>query len=197
VPDWLEFLLIFLLWTPVLVLLHELGHAFAALLLTDGEVTIEMRAGGFDGGSATYDGERLRRPHDAAWIAAAGPAVSLAAACMLWFAWVKTQGASVAFAGAWIASGHFLGSVLPIYYGAGLNGSRESDGRVIWRLLTGAPPGGIERELRRMSEPEPAVRPVFAVLLGIVGVLAIAVDPVMGLALVGLFGGGALLQRRG
>jgi hypothetical protein len=48
-----------------------------------------------------------------------------------------------------------------------------------------------------MSEPEPAVRPVFAVLLGIVGVLAIAVDPVMGLALVGLFGGGALLQRRG
>jgi hypothetical protein len=43
----------------------------------------------------------------------------------------------------------------------------DSDGRVIWRILTGAPPGGIERELRRQGEPEPGARPVFVVLFGL------------------------------
>jgi hypothetical protein len=56
VPDWLEFILLGIAWTPVSVLLHELGHAFAALVLTDGEVSIGMNA---LGGWATYEPERL------------------------------------------------------------------------------------------------------------------------------------------
>ena len=69
---------------------------------------------------------------------------------------------------------------------ATLGGPADSDGRVIWRVLTGAPPGGIERELRRVGEPERAARPVFVVLLVLVAVLAVVMDPVLGLALVGL-----------
>jgi hypothetical protein len=199
VVDWLELLALTLVWTPVLVLVHELGHAFAALLLTRGDVSIQLRSGGLDGGSATYDADRLRRPRDEAWIAAAGPAVSLAAACLLWWLWAKTpadDSGKLAFAGAWVATGHFLGSALPIRYGAGFTGPMESDGRAIWRILIGAPPGGIERELRRMTEPEPGVRPVFAVLLVIIGVLTFLLDPVLGLFLVGLFGFATLMQRK-
>ncbi len=195
----LGFLLLTIVWTPVLVLLHELGHAFAALLLTRGEVAIEMRSGGLDGGSASYDADRLRRARDEAWVAAAGPTVSLVAACVLWWVWVENgafDGGKVAFVGAWVASGQFLGSALPIRYGAGFSGPMESDGRAIWRILIGAPPGGIERELRRMSEPESSIRLVFAVPLVIIGVLTILMDPVLGVFLVGLFGIATLMQRK-
>ena len=67
--------------------------------------------------------------------------------------------------------------------------------RVIWRVLTGAPPGGIERELRRVGEPERAARPAFVALFAVVGVLALWVDPVIVLWLAGLFGAAILLQR--
>jgi hypothetical protein len=200
VAGWLEFLVLTIVWTPVLVLLHELGHAFAALLLTRGEVTIEMRSGGLDGGSATYNADRLRRPRDEAWIAAAGPAVSLAAACVLWWVWLRQlphDEGKLAFVGAWVATAHFLATALPIRYGAGFSGPMESDGRAVWRILIGAPPGGIERELRRFTEPESSVRPVFAVPLVLIGVLTFVMDPVLGVFLVGVFGIGALLQRRG
>jgi hypothetical protein len=129
----------------------------------------------------------------------AGPAVSLASACVLWYAWWKNpsyDGGGVAFAGAWIATGHFFGSALPIRYGAGLRGAMESDGRVIWRILTGAPPGGIQRELRRQGEPEPAARPVFIVLLALAGVLALLADPWLLAGLAGMFGLGMVMQRK-
>ena len=114
---------------------------------------------------------------------------------MVWWAHPAFEGA--VFLGAWIATGHFLGSALPIRYGAGFGGSRESDGRVIWRLMAGAPPGGIAREERRMGEPERAARPLYIVLLAIVGILTFLVDPAMCLALAGLFGFAAVLQRSG
>jgi len=42
-------------WAPVLVLLHELGHALAAILLTDGEVELDVRGAGILGGKVTYE----------------------------------------------------------------------------------------------------------------------------------------------
>jgi len=60
VPDLLLFPLLAIAWSPVLVLLHELGHALAAMALTDGEVSIQMRGAGMFGGSATYEDARIR-----------------------------------------------------------------------------------------------------------------------------------------
>jgi hypothetical protein len=69
VADLLEFLLLTIIWTPVLVLLHELGHAAAAVVLTDGDVQVELHSAGLDGGSATYDGGGVT--FAGAWIATA------------------------------------------------------------------------------------------------------------------------------
>ena len=90
-PWWLAFILLAAVWSPLLVLLHELGHAFAALVLTDGEVSISTRGAGVSGGSVTYEPARLRHPHGEAWIAAAGPAVTLFAATALWLAWLSSE----------------------------------------------------------------------------------------------------------
>jgi hypothetical protein len=195
VPDWLEFFLLTMVWTPISVLLHELGHAVAAVLLTDGEVSIGMNP---MGGWATYEPERLRRPRDLVWIAAAGPAVSLTVAIVLWIIWVQ-QGpyldVTIVGVGAGVATGHFLVSALPVVYGADVGGPAESDGRVIWRVLTGAPPGGIERELRRLTEPRRAIRPPFLALLLLAGTLGLLVDPMSVVGIAVLFGVAALLQR--
>jgi hypothetical protein len=195
VPDWLEFIVLGILWTPISILLHELGHAFAAVLLTDGEVSIGMNA---FGGWATYEPERLRRSRDAALIAAAGPAVSLTMAIVLWSAWVKAGpdfGVTIVWVGAWVASGHFLASALPVVYGGGFGAAAESDGRVIWRVLTGAPPGGIERELRRLTEPQRAIRPAYLALLVLAGVLGFLADPMTLVGLAVIVGVATLLQR--
>lgn len=196
-PDWLLFPLLATAWAPLLVLLHELGHALTAMALTDGRVSIHMRGAGLLGGAVHYEPAALRRRRGEAWIAAAGPAVSLVAAALLWVAWLDSGAESLATvlgAGAFTATLQLFTSALPFRYGAGLGGPADSDGRVMWRVLTGAPPGGIERELRRESEPEPAARPAFVVLLVALGALAFALDPVLGLALVGMIGMGALLQ---
>jgi hypothetical protein len=195
VPDWLEFMLLAFAWAPISVLLHELGHAVAALVLTDGEVSIGM---GPFGGWATYEPERLRRSRDLAWIAAAGPAVSLAIAIVLWSTWLKAgpdYSVTIVWVGAWVATGHFLASALPVVYGAGFAMAAESDGRVIWRVLTGAPPGGIERELRRLTEPQRAIQPVYLVPLVLAAVLGILVDPMTVVGLAIIFGLATLLQR--
>jgi hypothetical protein len=180
------------------VLLHEAAHAFAALALTDGEVSISMRGAGLLGGSATYEPASLRHARDEAWIAAAGPAATLLVAAVLWFAWFGSGSDSlmtVIGVGATVASAQFVTSALPLRYGAGLGGPSDSDGRVIWRVLTGGPPGGIERDLRRAGERERAIRPAFAAVLGLVGVVGLWVDPVIVLWLAGLFGAAILLQR--
>ena len=197
-PDWLAFILLGIAWAPVLVLLHEAAYAFAALALSDGEVSISMRGAGLLGGSATYEPASLRHARHEAWIAAAGPAATLLVAAVLWFAWFGSGSDSIMTVigvGATVASAQFVTSALPLRYGAGLGGPADSDGRVIWRVLTGAPPGGIERELRRAGERERVIRPAFAVVLGLVGVVAVWVDPVIVLWLAVLFGAAVLLQR--
>jgi hypothetical protein len=196
VPDWLAYTLLGVAWSPILVLLHELGHALAALALTDGEVSIDMRAAGLRGGVASYSSSSLRNPRAEALIAAAGPAVSLGAASVLFYAWVaKAPGSLILGAGALGAIGLFVASALPVRYGAGLGGRGESDGLVIWRVLTGGPPGGTERDLGRLDKPERAVRPGFALLLAIAGVLALLADPMLALGMGCLFGLAALIQR--
>src|SRR5215207_6486029 len=197
-PDWLVFIVFAIAWTSVLVLLHETGHALAALALTDGDVSISMRGAGVLGGSVSYDPASLRHARGEAWIAAAGPAVTLFAATVLWLAWLgcgSNSPTTLVGAGAWVATLHFVTSALPLRYGAGLGGPDDTDGRVIWRVLTGAPPGGIERDLRRLGEPERAAHPMFVVLLVPIVVLAFVVDPLVGVGLVGIFGLAALMQR--
>jgi hypothetical protein len=199
VSDWLAFTLLTMAWTPPLVLLHELAHGVTALIVTDGEVTIGLERGGLRGGWASYDRARLRRPRDEAWIAAAGPLSTLLIAVVLWLLWIEHgphDGVSVIFAGAWTATTGFVGCALPVHYGAGLGGWGESDGRVFLRVLNGGPPGGLERELRRLREPEQSVRPVFAVLAVLLCVLGFVVDPVLGWVVAGLFGWAALQQLR-
>jgi hypothetical protein len=185
-------------WIPVLVLLHEAAHAFAALALTDGEVSISLRGAGILGGSASFDSSTLRHPRSEAWIAAAGPAATFLAATVLWLAWLGSGSDSLVTlvgGGAWVATLQFVTSALPLRYGAGLGGPADSDGRVIWRVLTGAPPGGVERELRRLGKREPAVRPAFVAVFGLVGVVGLWLDRVILLWLAGLFGAAILLQR--
>jgi hypothetical protein len=198
VPDWLVFILFGIAWSPVLVLLHEAGHALAALALTDGEVSISMRGAGVLGGSVSYDPASLRRARGEAWVAAAGPAVTLFAATVLWLAWLRSGSTSpmtLVAAGAWVATLQFVTSALPLRYGAGLGGPGDSDGRVIWRVLAGGPPGGIERDLGRVGKPERAMRPAFVALLVLVVALALVVEPILVLWLAGAFGAGALMQR--
>jgi hypothetical protein len=148
--------------------------------------------------SVTYDGAGLRHPRDAAWIAAAGPAATFVAATVLWLAWLGSGSDSLATvlgAGAFVGTLLFVTSAWPLRYGAGLNWPGESDGRMIWKVLRGVPPGETERELAELGQPERAIRPAFACLLVLAGALALLVKPVMVLLLAGLFGAAALLQR--
>ncbi|MBN1529024.1 MAG: hypothetical protein JW895_08180 [Thermoleophilaceae bacterium] len=170
-----------------------MGHAAAALLLTRGRVAVGV-GGDRDGlvltagrlelglspavapdGECVVDDGSLRVPKAEAWVAAAGPLVSLLVAVFV--AWLQT----------------FL-TALPLRYGAGV-GPGESDGRAIWRILTGGPPGGLAREERRLARPERAVRPVHVATLALVAVLTALVEPLLLLVLAALFGLGWLMQR--
>jgi hypothetical protein len=192
--DLLVFALLGLAWALPLLALHELGHAAAALRLTRGEVGVHV---GFRGGHCVYDPEALERPRAEAWIAAAGPVSSLAAALLLgWAALEAGEGArSLLAPGALVAWGHFLVSALPLRYGAGLGvEASESDGRAIWHILTGAPPGGLAREARRQARPQRVVHPVLAVAGMAAIVMALLIDPWLAVLLSALFGGAWLLQ---
>jgi hypothetical protein len=198
VPDWLQFLLLVIAWSPILILLHEAGHAFTALALTDGEVSLSLRGTGMLGGKVSYEPATLRRSHDEVWIAAAGPAATFAVAAVLWIVWLKSDTLapnSVVGAGAWAATIQLMCSALPLRYGAGLGGPADSDGRVIWRILTGGPPGGVEGELRRLGKPERAARPAFVVILIAVFAFSVWMDVILALQLLGMFGLAVLLQR--
>jgi hypothetical protein len=151
------------------------------------------------GGTVTYEPARIRRPRSEAWIAAAGPAVTAVVAVVLWMAWLEGGAESLSTllgAGAFTATLQLFTSVLPLRYGAGLGGPADSDGRAIWRILRGTPPGGLERELRRQAEPEPAARPAFVVLLVFAGVLALLADPWLLAGLAVMFGLGMLMQQK-
>jgi hypothetical protein len=199
-PLWLTVVVAFL-WTPALVLLHELGHALTALDMTEGRVCmkagsptmVNLRVGRLElalspwpgfGGSCEYEPDTLRgSPRGEAWIVVAGPVTSLLTGVVLAFLAAMAQGMlrEVLVLGAALSGIGFLLSGLPLRYGRGLGGG-ESDGTSVWRILTGEPPGP-ERE-----RPEPVVaRPIFLVVLALAGILAFAADPLLGLALVGLF----------
>jgi hypothetical protein len=183
-------------WALILVFVHELGHALAALALTDGEVKIgaEHRLG-IVFGRCTYDATALRRRRAEAWIAAAGPAPSLVAAAVLWYVTVSSP-VYVPLVGAGEGTAIFLLTALPLRYGAGLDHVvGESDGLIVWRVLTGGPPGGFAREERRRGPRERAMRPVFMILLAPILIFTVWADPLLAVALMALFGLGTLLQR--
>jgi hypothetical protein len=205
VPSWLSLLLLSLAWGPPLVLLHELGHAFAALAVTDGEVKIRMRPGHalLLWGERTYEPESVRTLRSEALIVAAGPAVTLVVAVALGWAAFGAEGFyrldfGVLQVGAICAAGQLFLTALPLRYGPGLGPSGgESDGRALWRILTGAPPGGVAREEHRRGRPERVIGPVFATILAALVVLAALVDPIAAILLVGMFGIAFFLQRSG
>jgi hypothetical protein len=200
VADVLEALVLGVAWAPLLLLLHELGHALAALALTDGAVKIGFGRGGVFG-YCLYEPETLRSARAEVWIVAAGPAVSLAAAGVLWaMAWPEGLrheaefAAKVLMAGALTASAGFVASAVPMRYGAGLGGG-ESDGRAIWRILRGTPPSGVARAERAFARPQRMAHPAILVLLGLVAVLTLLVNPPLALGLVALFGWAAWIQK--
>jgi hypothetical protein len=87
-------------------------------------------------------------------------------------------------------------TAVPMRYGPGLApfGS-ESDGRAVWRILTGAPPGGLAREEARLGRRERPIAPAAAIALAVVAALTALVDPLLLVALAGIFGLAFLLQR--
>jgi hypothetical protein len=210
----LELFVISCLWGIPLVLLHELGHAAAGLALTDGRVEVAvgerpdqlvleagrlqlgLSASPSPGGECRIDSSELRTPKAEAWIAAASPVASLLTAVVLLSASASAgafdrgspMGARVLAIGGGIALGQFFLSALPLRYGRGL-GHGESDGRAIWRILTGAPPGGLVRQLRRESRPERVAHPAaVAVIVLIVAFTLFFLDPLLALVTAALFG---------
>ncbi len=145
--------------------------------------------------SAGSTPSELRTPKAEAWIAAAGPAASLLTAVFLLSASVSAGvldpdsplAARVLLIGGGIALSQFFLSALPLRYGRGL-GHGESDGRAIWRILTGAPPGGLARELRRESRPERVAHPAaVTVIVVIVAFTLFFLDPLLALGTAALF----------
>ena len=209
----LELFVVSCLWSIPLVLLHELGHAAAGLALTDGRVRVAvgeradqlvLEAGRLElgmswsiapGGECRIDSGEMRTPKAEAWIAAAGPAASLLTAVVLLAASVSagaldpdtSLAARALVIGGGIALGQFVLSALPVRYGRGI-GPGESDGRAIWRIVTGAPPGGLVRQLQREARPERVAHPAaVAVIVLIVAFTLFFLDPVLALVTGALF----------
>lgn len=150
---------------PCLTLLHELGHASAALLLTDSDVTVILGAGSAIRADAAYrlawKWGRLQfvlhpfstffgfcrwGKSDSWWktilICGAGPLFSLAAAALIWLLDTAVQPELGVFDNLpqW-AGGYafivFLLTALPLRYPSwwGAYKGRDSDGMRIYRLL--------------------------------------------------------------
>jgi hypothetical protein len=62
-------------------------------------------------------------------------------------------------------------------------------------LLTSALVAHVPPARSRLGKPEPAARPAFVAVLLLVVVLTFVMDPLLGLALVGMSGVAALMQR--
>ena len=206
-----------LVWAPVLVLLHELAHAAAALRLTTGKVTVSSGPGE-DGpalvgdrlelelspwifmglGRCAIDAETLTRRRAEAWVAAAGPVASLLGAIALTSLALSLEGAAAEWMimGAVASGAGFVGTAMPIAYGRGFQGVSESDGRVVWRVLAGGPPGRdpVWDDSKRLAEPRNA-SPVALVALAVCAALALVVGFDLFLAVLGLFGVALYLQK--
>ncbi|MDQ6915101.1 MAG: hypothetical protein M3155_04740 [Actinomycetota bacterium] len=174
-----------LLLGPLIVLVHELGHALAALRHTHGTVRVYVgrdpgptpwRAGRLE----VYIGLRLPRggpsglclhlvPHralDQVWISLAGPAATAATAVAFFLAMLATSSAAaflpLAFFGA--AFGTTIMLLFCLGDGGGLEGNRETlflrDGevaRAAWRAHRRRPGSSREPE-RSGSIPPPRKR---------------------------------------
>jgi hypothetical protein len=171
------------------------GNRQDQLVLEAGRLVLGLSLSFAPGGECRIDSGDLRTPKAEAWIAAAGPAASLLTAAVLLsaslFAGASERGspltARVLVIGGGMALGQFFLSALPLRYGRGL-GHGESDGRVIWRILTGAPPGGLVRELQREARPERVAHPAAMAVIVMVVPLALYHDPLLGVVTAALFG---------
>jgi hypothetical protein len=197
------------LWTPVLVLVHELAHAALALWLTRGPVLVSfgrrrrwaVRAGrlvlavsALAPAFCAYDARQLRGSRRSQiWIAAAGPLGSLLSAVGLALLAGGAAGSArgILAVGALYAAVITIGSGLPMRYGRGLGLGGDSDGMVIWRILT----GGTSRRAREARDVAIA-RPGFLVVLALILVLAFATRPELGLAVMVVFGWALFTQTR-
>jgi len=85
---------------------------------------------------------------------------------------------------------------MPMTLGRGSGGVSDSDGRVVWRVLRGRPPGGdpVWNDSVRMR-PEREASPVALVALAACAGLALLVDLWSFVGLLGIFGMALFLQR--
>ena len=102
----------------------------------------------------------------------------------------------ILFAGSLVAGGHVLLSGLPMRYAAGSGAAGlDSDGLAAWRILT----GGVGRQpaltYGRDVQGDPSMRLGFVLVLGVVAILAFAVDVRLGLFLAGVLVLAWILQR--
>jgi hypothetical protein len=203
-------LLPWLLWllvvTPVVVHLHELAHAVAALRLTRDSVVVQgcVRPAGAIGlgrlhiavglpalSGVCFHADAPQR-HGNAIIAAAGPLVSLMTGAIAGWAWFEGGAGTAVAAFALMSLVTGVLNLLPVELGPagqGLHAPGESDGRVILRSL------GLVAAGRR-DRTRPVIRAPFVLALGAVAILTVLVAPLMLVPLAVLFGHAWLVARR-
>lgn len=198
----------FILVGPIVILWHEFAHALFALAVTRSPVTVivgfgpsamlplgrvRLRVGPLPlGGVCIYDGSISRGDH--AIVAAAGPIASAFLAALAWN--LRAESQLLGDVAVMSAFGAVL-TALPIRYPRSFfPGGSDSDGLTVLRALFPAagklaiPAPQIE------SRPQRPLRAPFAIVLGLVGVLAFAVNFWLGLWGVALFGFAYLGERR-
>jgi hypothetical protein len=182
-------------------LVHELGHAVAALRAVGGHVVV--RAGGDPaatlrlgrlvialGPLVAAGGACLHKPpasaRDAARIAAGGPLASLLGAVAAGAAWAAAPGPLHPAAGApaLACAAGFLVSAAPVVVGG-----RPADGARVLAHLTGSP------GLVLAGDPARATRP-YPLALAFVTAAAFLVDITVGALLLAVFAAAAVLEHR-
>jgi hypothetical protein len=158
---------------PALTLVHELGHAIAAVALVGGRATVvqgpaparlqlsvwrlDLRLHGPVGPYRVWVGWAFWGPHPQRWrhaiATAAGPAASAASALLCGFGTIATGGAAHLFllVLTFAALSQTLSSGMPCRYGRrfGEFGGEASDGLRIRRLIEGRPePAPLARTAR-------------------------------------------------
>lgn len=179
---------------PLVTLVHELGHGWAAMALTTGPVGVDVgsqrgattvSAGRLTvsvsftglGGICRFDASRLSRRRAVA-VVLAGPAANVVLAAVLTFAALAVSGV-----GHWllldlaaISALQFLGNLIPGHALGGLNHGRANDGLRAWSLVRRRPipPPKPRASARRSGRLEPVPAPQLVGLFAgaVLGVLA-------------------------